>query len=214
MEKNICVIITSVIYFKDKRLSYSLSRSSFSPNTRLEQTIVTINSIRKKIPNAKIYLFEQGINNDVRRDLEPLVNNYVYLGDNPIVRIATDSIFKGVGEVVGLLTACRYLPKNTERYFKISGRYYLNNDFDLSKWENGDIIVRKYNKDISTRFYSFTSKVFNIWKRSLIFSIPFLFLNKCVEHTMPIFIPDKYFKNVGLIGVSGLGAAFADEQKD
>jgi hypothetical protein len=125
------VIISSVIYVKDKPFSYSKTRSVFSPEERIEQTKNTIKSLREKIPDVKIFLFEQGLIDIIDTDLDFMVDEYKYIGNNFLVRFATDSKFKGLGEVIGLLFTTLYLPKDFFGIFKISGRYFLNDNFNL-----------------------------------------------------------------------------------
>lgn len=211
--KKIAVIITSVISFKEKKLSYSNGRSKFSVEERIAQTEKTISSIREKIPNAKIIFAEAGLIEDTGR-LSSRVDQYIYLGNNYFVRIAVDSIFKGIGEAVILLFVSKYLPKDIDFYFKISGRYYLNDEFDLKKWIDGFFVVRKYDNVFSTRLYGFSSKMFGLWRRSLLFSIPLLLSGQSIERIMPMFINKKYIKHIDNIGVSGLGSVYGDPQKD
>jgi hypothetical protein len=53
---NNLVLITSVVKTPDKPLSYINSRSIYTHEERFEQTKKTIQSIRQKIPNVKIFL--------------------------------------------------------------------------------------------------------------------------------------------------------------
>jgi len=210
--RKIVVIVTSVIYFKEKRLSYSKNRSKFSIEERISQTEKTISSIREKIPNAEIILVEAGLKKDVG-PLSSKVDKYVYIGDKFLVRLGVDSIFKGIGEAIILLSVSKYLP-GADFYFKISGRYYLDNDFDLNKWDNNYFTVRKYDNVFSTRLYGFGAQFLNIWKKSLMFSIPLLLSGQSIERIMPMFINKKYIKHLNKIGISGLGSAYGDPQKD
>jgi hypothetical protein len=50
------VLITSVICIENKPLSYTNVRSIYSHQERFEQTKKTIETIREKIPNAKIFV--------------------------------------------------------------------------------------------------------------------------------------------------------------
>jgi len=209
MHKNVFIVM-SVIFFKHRRLSYHKFRSAFSPRERLEQTKKTIESIKKKMPSAEIYLFEQGLSDEISSELAPLVDEYVYTGNNFFVRFATDSIFKGLGEAVGLLYASKFLPKNTDRFFKISGRYFLNENFDLKNFEKSGFTVKRYGKAFSTRLYSFDGLMFYIWKRSLYLSLPLLLLNRSLETTMSLFVGKKNVVALDKIGVSGIGGAHGD----
>jgi hypothetical protein len=52
------VLITSIVNTPNKPLSYTNTRSVFSRKERFEQTKLTIQSIKNKIPNNKILLVE------------------------------------------------------------------------------------------------------------------------------------------------------------
>ena len=166
----------------------------------------TITSIREKIPNAKVYLFEQGISNDFANQFETLVDKYFYIGDKRLVRFATNSIYKGLGEAIGLLTASTYIPHNSIRIIKISGRYFLNSKFNLEEWQNNKFIFKFYGSSLSTRLYGISGQLIKVWKLSLILSIPLLLLNISIERTMPIFIPKKLITKIQTLGVSGFAA--------
>lgn len=198
------VIIISVIYFnKNKKLSYSNIRSIFSPKERLEQTYITIKSIKEHIPKAKIFFFELG-NGDLKDDyINNSVYRYIYLGNNNIVRRAVNSKYKGLGEVIGLLFSRSYLPNQFTRLFKISGRYYLNNNFSLKDWKVGNFIVKNNNNSISTRLYSISYEFYRFWIFILYISLPFLLLNISIENIIYIFTPKKYFKYLTTLGISG-----------
>ena len=200
--KKTIVIITSVISFVEKKLSYAEKRSVFSPRERLEQTKKTIASIREKIPEAKIILCEQGISAESAAELATLVDYYEYIGNNFLVRKATDSSFKGLGEAIGLLHASTLIPKDAARIFKISGRYYLNENFDENLW-HGDFVIKKYSDTMSTRLYYFNKNMLGAWKRALYLSVPFLLLNRSIEKTLLWFIPKRLIQTIDTLGVSG-----------
>lgn len=205
MENNV-VIITSVIHTVNKPFTYSKTRSVFSVEERIEQTKKTIESLREKMPGVKIYLFEQGASDIKETEIYNMVDEYKYIGKFFLVKLATESPFKGLGEVVGLLTTTLYLPKNFLGVFKISGRYFLNDNFNLLDWQEGNFISRKFKniKCISTRLYFVSRKFFNYWRMILILSIPLLLLNRSIENILYYFIPKKYFKDLNALGLSGV----------
>lgn len=98
----------------------------FSTNERIDQTFKTISTIREKIPNSYIVMIEGGqINNSEEEQFIKLVD-YLFKTD---VR----HLPKSPGEATLLHT---YLSsehfkslKNIESVSKLSGRYYLNDDF-------------------------------------------------------------------------------------
>lgn len=204
-----CVIILSVINFKNRKLSYSDTRSMFSPAQRLEQSKKTISSVREGIPGCRIMFFELGTE-DFGEEVRQLADDYIFFGEKKIVRLAADSQFKGLGEAVGLIYASRILPKTADRFFKISGRYFLNKDFRVSDWNKEGIIVLRDSWGLSTRFYSFSRRYRWAWLASLVLSIPLLILNVSLEKAMFIFLPKRICSFVSKIGISGQVAVDAN----
>jgi hypothetical protein len=130
----IAFIITSVINTISKELTYG-PRSYYNSSERFKDTLKTIHSIREYVPDAKIYLIEGSkLNHEMEFIFESLTDYYVNTyTDNKIIK-GVNSKMKGYGETVQL----KYIfhNYNLEKYdyiFKISGRYYLNNNFNLNK---------------------------------------------------------------------------------
>lgn len=164
----------------------------------------TIESIRLKIPNAKIIFLEQGLV-DVRGEIANLVDVYRFIGNKKIVRFFTDSKFKGLGEVIGLIFYFPFTFCSDCVIFKISGRYFLNENFNIKQWISDKfVILIKEKKYISTRFYSFNSKMKWYWILNIILIIPFLFLNISIERLMLFVVPKNKIKSIETIGLSGL----------
>jgi len=204
-------IVVSIIYLSDKPLSYSSTRSFFTPDERIAQTIRTVQSIRYMIPGAKIILLESGLKKNLSQELLSIIDEYIYIGDRKIVRFACDSKFKGLGEIASLLSIRKLLNKDKD-YFKISGRYYLNNNFQVSDWNDGDFNFKFRTKDsFSTVFYKFKGRVLKYFSMSLLLTIPFCFLNRSIERVIFRFIPKNKIKKIKQIGVSGLIAVDGSE---
>lgn len=198
-------IITSVIDFKEKPLSYSAKRSVFPAEERLKQTEETISSVRKYIPGAKIILIEAGVTN-VADKIEGNVDKYVYLGKNWIVRLACDSKHKGLGEAISLLYGYKHIREmDGEYYFKISGRYFLNDRFDITVWEALDkATVTISNGVISTRLYGLPRSLLRSWKFLLLRSLPLLWWRRSIEEVLAEKVPRQSLNVVDTLGVSGL----------
>ena len=122
----------------------------FSAEQRLSQTILTLESIKDKIPNARILIIESSaeasITEDETKTLEPLVEGI--LNFNPdqqvqeIYQTGGDNwdIVKNITELTVYGKALDFIVRqqpqildDVSRVFKLSGRYILNNDFDLQK---------------------------------------------------------------------------------
>lgn len=200
----IVFIITSVIYPADKPLNYSAVRSYFTPDERVDQTILTIESIRSRFNNAYIVLLEMGISErNIPLELKSIVDRFIFLGDKRVVRFACDSKYKGFGESVGLLAASSAISGLGDYFFKISGRYFLTDNFDIELWELNKFGVRKYGKDISTRLYGFPEEKFVYWKKALWRSLPKLLMGKQIESTLPQYLPEGCMYTINKLGVAG-----------
>lgn len=201
-------IISSVIYFKDKSLEYSLLRSVFDYKEREVQTLKTIQSIKSKVPNSYIVLIESGLNQDIDREIIKVVDQYIYTGHHKLVRWACDGKKKGLGEAVSLYYGLKQiLPLNYKYCFKISGRYYLNENFNALAYDDTkDISLKTYNNPLqmSTRLYGFS----NCFLKTLHKSLPFLFFglykNKSIEELLYARVKKYQIQKLETLGVSGL----------
>ena len=141
--KNI-FIITSILNCTNLELSYSKKRTVFSFSSRLRQTIKTIKSIRKYYSNSHILLCDcSDLSNYKTEELEisNMVDYYYNFYDNDLIKEAVNGIYKGHGECMILLKALDIINNlnNSYKYiFKISGRYYLNDNFDNKLFENNE----------------------------------------------------------------------------
>jgi teichuronic acid biosynthesis glycosyltransferase TuaG len=199
------VIITSTVKCSEKPVSYSKVRSVFTKEERLAQTIQTIESVRKYMPNAYITLIEIGQEYSENSKIEKLVDQYINLSKNKTIRFFVDGIFKGLGEAVGIIFAYKRIDKTYLNYIKLSGRYILNNNFKLENFTSEKPFSGKVydEKTISTRLYYFKNQYLLDWKVKHIMSIPFLLLNRSIERVLYILIGGKNINPVDTLGVSG-----------
>jgi hypothetical protein len=128
------VFISSVIGVSQDPLTYTKTRSVFTAEERFQQTLETIESIRKYMPNAKIFLVETSeITNDQTKRLEEKVDFFVNSFEDTTTRVVClHSPKKGFGEAIQTKVAIQYLlNKNIpfHLFFKISGRYSFTKDF-------------------------------------------------------------------------------------
>ena len=151
------VIITSVINISKNPLSYTNTRSVFSPEERYEQTLKTISSVREKIPDSKILLVESTeINKEMSSTIKELVDYFIIVNDKSHV---INGPFKGAAETTQILESLRKIDFSTyQNIFKISGRYWLNDKFDYSKFENEKNIFQKRSDTLATVFYKISDK--------------------------------------------------------
>ena len=157
------VLITSIINTPDIPFTYTYTRSVFTSNERFLQTVNTINSIKKMIPNSIIVLVECSELTNEQNDF--FLNNVNYLINlyNSSNKNKVYSYFKAVGE--GTMTYCglhiiKSIYNNMDyNIFKISGRYSFNNFFDFKMWNNNMNMMKYVNMDnnsVNTTFYKIT----------------------------------------------------------
>jgi hypothetical protein len=199
-------IITSVIYFSQNKLSYSAVRSKFTSEERTDQTIKTVKSIRERIPGAEIILLEMGKRKNISAELTELVDKYLFIGNNVFVNWACRGKFKGFGEAVGLIVAGNRLKTNADFYFKISGRYYLNDDFSPEDWGGSSFLARRYDSAISTRLYGFGKETFPDWQRALKKSLILLYKGRSIEEVFPEKFGQQLIQGMPKLGISGFVA--------
>jgi hypothetical protein len=141
------VLITSVINTPNKPLSYTNTRSVFSRKERFEQTKLTIQSIKAKIPNNKILLVEcTDFNEEEKLYFEKECDYILNLWNNKELHSTIFGISKALGEGTLTIQAILYIKENNICYnnlIKISGRYWLNDNFDYAIFNNQSIIFRK-----------------------------------------------------------------------
>ena len=127
-----------------------------------------------------------------------------------IVKWACNSLHKGLGEATALLVAGNALKTDAEIYFKISGRYFLNNDFDLNRWSSTKFCCRIYESGISTRLYSISNSAFNEWQKALRMSLFQLYKGVSIEDSFIKFLPKSRIQPIDLLGISGFIAPNAE----
>ena len=146
------VLITSVINPPNRPLSYSSCRSIYSPHERFIQTQKTISSIRDKIPNCKIFIAEcSQLTSEQETYLTANSDYYINLF-NSNHRDDIYGISKALGEGTMTIKALEHIthhiiphltlhinPHFTNfNFFKISGRYWLNDNFNYYKFIDND----------------------------------------------------------------------------
>lgn len=124
----------------------------FDSNIRLQQTLHTISSVKNKCPNAKIVLIEMAglpLTDEQKDKLSEVTDRIISFSDDPnvkeifkidnwdIVKSATEMLC--FGHVLNMIADEPSYVK-IDRIFKLSGRYYLNDDFDISYYEHPSIL--------------------------------------------------------------------------
>lgn len=210
------ILITSVIKPPNLPLSYTSKRSIFTSEERFEQTKKTIESIKEKIPHAKILIVECSyLTIDELDYFTKNCDYFLNLYNDDHLRNCVHSCSKSLGEGKMTISALQYLIENNIKYdnfFKISGRYYLSGNFLYDNFKNNDIVIKYINNDVSNVF----TALFKLPHKSVVNFKTYLENNvykmeRCVgyENLFSQFIisegktKDVSIKNVDPIGLKG-----------
>jgi hypothetical protein len=141
------------------------SFSAYTEQQRFEQTLDTIECIRKKVPNSYVVLFDcshKSIDAKYKDTLRKKCDLFLEFYDEPVIHQLYKNIEqrpelitygKSLLETRGLLNALYEIRKHnlfsdSQRIFKFTGRYLLNDDFDISDYQSrfleGKYVVKKY----------------------------------------------------------------------
>lgn len=127
-----CFIITSTLSSGD---------SHYSIEERFNQTLKTIDDIKSKVPNPYIILIDNSHMNVPDKYFEMIENKVsrVIRYEHNIASLYYNlTLNKGLGELLLLervLKEIKILGIRPNRIFKMSGRYTLNDNFDISYYE-------------------------------------------------------------------------------
>jgi hypothetical protein len=195
-------IITSVIDTGQNPWTYIKTRSIYTPQERLFQTIKTIESIRK-YTNAKILLVEcSQLSKEWEDYLINMTDYYINCYSITEIRDAClSSNKKGFGEVMKMKKAISFINENNIKFnlsFKISGRYYLNNNFNKDKFSQEEFTFRKN----STVLYSVPYSLFDKFSEyiSKIIKMYYEYDSIGLENVLPKISPTH---SIDVLGVEG-----------
>jgi hypothetical protein len=158
-KKNI-VFISSKIYTSDKKFTYIDKRSIYTTKERFAQTMQTIASIKKYIKNSFIILVDNStFTYEEYNTLNFSVDAFLNITTNKLVNECTDEKqTKLYGELAQTALMAYYLKEKTSnikcnQFFKISGRYLVNKNFDFKIYDNNDNIFKKNEKVVDREYY-------------------------------------------------------------
>lgn len=193
------VIITSAI---------NTTHGAFDPDTRLLQTLNTIQSVYENIPNAKVALVEssgQPMEKNIIDRLRAVTNCIIDMSSDKTLNYIHDNtenwdIVKNLCELLAFNSALKMLSDNgqfegIDRIHKLSGRYVVNEDFNPNVYEEypDKIIVpnrlkTQFPKKVGQR-YQYMSRFWS-WPASLHPEIQ-TFYQKSIDH-----YKERYAENV------------------
>ncbi len=173
-------MIISVINTGKNPWYHNSIRSPFTKEERFQQTLETIESIRKLNDNTKILLADcSDIDKDMEETLKNKVDYYIQLYTNDHIRnICMNSRQKGHGEILETKAVIDFIKENNiefKRLFKISGRYFLNEHFSKDNYSLEEFSFKKVAPDTGS---------------TVLYSVPYCLFdefNKAIDHTIYVY---------------------------
>jgi hypothetical protein len=213
----------------------------FTPEQRLEQTLGTITSVRNKIPDAQIVVMEccgTPITNQQADKILAVSKHFRDMSQDADVQALYDNdnwdVVKNGTEIMcfgRILNEIRNDPvlvekfKNVDRMHKMSGRYVLNDMFDVETYEKFDvadqiIIGPKYKsqfpESVTTQPWQYMARlwswptsrldeVIKVYEDSLVFFAERLATGGYVdiEHVLARFLNPDHVNEIQNLGVEG-----------
>lgn len=217
----------------------------FSYQQRFEQLLSTIKSIKKYASGSDIVIYDASENLLPEKDvvyLNTLVNQVILLNEDMYIHFLkynskdpSPNKFekKTVGEIQSMLAFLNFLKNHKKRYnrvFKLSGRYELNDNFNLSSYADKTdkcVFLNKenwYDQHVFTmRLWSFDynrlDDILNVFQTMQKYTYDLVTLTKnfeIVEFTFTKFIeklqvPYVMVDKIGVYGLMGLNGKLIDE---
>lgn len=233
--KNI-VLLTSAVYS-----NYGI----YTAEQRIQQTLDTAKSAKERIPDAVIILIDNSkvdVQNDDSAEFNELIDLVDYYIDNSDdadikhfhANVSNYDIGKNSMEALGIIKALNYIKTDEDmmkevngaaRIFKLSGRYVVNEKFDIKNFDNAETkdkyVFKKRQASwipqtdtgvdylLQTRLYSFTPSLFDqtVELFQKIIENMFITFNQQkyidVEHSMAKFVPADQLVELDIVGLQG-----------
>ena len=212
------VMITSKVYTSNNTFSYTNNRSVYSVQERFSQTIDTINSIKKYIPNYYIILFDNSdFTNEESGILNSSVDFFINIKNDDEINYYTNKCkIKALAELTQLRIILKYmavLTINIKNVFKISGRYSIVENFNYEQYDN-DLNIFKKNKDVRDRefyytsFYKISYKNISLFNTCIKNSIDFI-KKENKPYELETILPSKLNYNFNEVDVLGVNQVIA-----
>jgi hypothetical protein len=171
----------------------------------LEQTLFSIKSIREKAPKSLIILLENSELSETEiSTLHQSTDWLISLSGNPQAIKLRDSEYKGAAETLMILQTQGLLScLNYGKLFKLSGRYWLSDDFDMKNFVSDKLAFLPRDGVYSTRLYCVPKNLENLFFRQLKLTLSLTQKGKSVEEVILQGVSPDKVHHVKRLGVNG-----------
>jgi len=209
---NNLVFIGSIIKPPNWPLFYSNVRSVYTPLERFEDTKKTIQSVRENIPNSLILLQEcYELTEEEDTYFKSHCEYVINLFDDSAAKSFIYSPSKSLGEATMTNNAIAYIKKHQipfQHFFKISGRYWLTDQFTYNHFDNDRIIVRliEHNiNNVATTLYKLPARCLDDLSQYLTSNTKTLMDGNGYERVFASFIYEQLCKKEPIVYIDKLG---------
>lgn len=209
--------------------------SVFKPQDRFIQTLRTIETVRERVPNSVIFLVDSSVTEldvDMKKQIVDKVDYFVdFSKDATLKQIANQphkDTLQNFSELITLIKAFSVIKNkklfdDCDRIFKISGRYYLTENFDISRHNHNNkfvffkktlsqfpFVLSKQSLQYMTRTFSFDAALLDTfigYMKTMLEHMQETSNDKRyidMEHSFCKFIPQESIVELGRMGVAGL----------
>jgi hypothetical protein len=204
------IVITSVIKTHPSPLHYG-PRSVYTEQERYKQTLKTIESC-DKIPDSTVLFLETSDLTQVYEDnIKSKVNTYINSKDVAEVRNLVDSPMKGQSEAAQIKYGLEQINwQSYDNLFKISGRYWLNDNFKYQNYYNDKNIFKQGpSGNVGTVLYKVNQRSYNLMSDCLVYQASH---NAQIESVFGRFFSNNYITldKQGVCGYISVNGNFID----
>lgn len=125
------------LFFISSAINAPAGMSIYSPEQRLEQMVKTLESVKEKMPNSEIWVYDSSpyVLTENQSSTMARYAKVLYTGSDPMINAFSLAGKKSVAEGISTAETIKYFihgksPEDTyRRIYKLSGRYWLNENF-------------------------------------------------------------------------------------
>lgn len=148
------IIISSVINITSNPLDYTKVRSVYSKGERYIQTLKTIESCSKVHDYEILFIETSPLDETMENNIKNSVDYYINFSDNEEIKKIIDGPYKGKSEAVQIWNGLKLVDLNNyDNIIKISGRYWMGNNFKYENYDNEDNIFKTGPERLGTAMY-------------------------------------------------------------
>lgn len=208
-------MITSVINVGNNPWSYFTKRSLFSEEERYQQTLKSIESIRKYSPKSNILLVEGSKLDDQKLNTFKTLCDYVYyLGDDTETeKNCILSNCKGLGDSWMIGKGLEFIKQyniTAQNIYKLSGRYSINENYNTDSISNKLPTFKHVIDDVyCTFFFSVPYKLLDEYERIIKHIIDVMKIRTDIG--LEIILPSLFLNKNSLETIGAEGIIAVDE---